>query len=52
MVMGLRNYCTVSGLCFLSKLVEQEVAKLASHMNSNKLDKPHQSACVKQCHST
>ena len=41
----LKNYCTVSGLCFLSKLVEQVVARqLTSHINNNKLDNPHQSA--------
>ena len=35
----------MSGLCFLSKLVERVVAKqLRSHINNNKLDNPHQSA--------
>ena len=34
----------MSGLCFLSKLVERVVARqLTSHIN-NKLDNPHQSA--------
>ena len=48
----LKNYCPVSGLCFLSKLVEWVVAKqLMFHMNSNKLDNPHQPAC-KLDHST
>ena len=42
----------MSGLCFLSKLVEQVVAKqLRSHINNNKLDNPHQSA-YKPGHST
>ena len=42
----------VSGLCFLSKLVERVVAKqLTSHININKLDNPHQSA-YKPGHST
>ena len=41
----LKNYCPVSGLWFLSKLVERVVAKqLTSHINNNKLDNPHQSA--------
>ena len=48
----LRNYLPVSGLCFLSKLVERVVAKqLASHINENKLDNRHQSA-YKPRHST
>ena len=48
----LKNYRPVSGLCFLSKLVERVVAKqLASHINNNKLDNPHQSA-YKPGHST
>ena len=35
----------MSGLCFLSKLVERVVARqLTSHINNNKLDNPHQSA--------
>ena len=47
----LKNYRPVSGLCFLSKLVEQVVAKqLTSHIN-NKLDNQHQSA-YKPGHST
>ena len=42
----------MSGLCFLSKLVERVVAKqLRSHINNNKLDNPHQSA-YKPGHST
>ena len=42
----------MSGLCFLSKLVEQVVAKqLMSHINNNKLDNPHQST-YKRGHST
>ena len=41
----LKNYRPVSGLCFLSKLVERVVARqLTSHINNNKLDNPHQSA--------
>ena len=41
-----KNYCPVSGLCFLSKLVELVAAKqLACHINSIKLDNPLQSAC-------
>ena len=48
----LKNYRPVSGLCFLSKLVEQVITKhLMSHINSNKLDNPHQSA-YKPGHST
>ena len=48
----LKNYCPVSGLCFLSKLVERVVAKqLTSHINNNKLDNPHHSA-YKPRHST
>ena len=39
----------MSGLCFLSKLVEQVVAK--QHINNNKLDNPYQSA-YKPGHST
>ena len=42
---NLKNYHPVSRLCFLSKLVELVVAKqLASHINNNNLDYPHQSA--------
>ena len=41
----LKNYRPVSGLCFLSKLVERVVAKqLTSHININKLDNLQQSA--------
>ena len=48
----LKNYRPVSGLCFLSKLVERVVAKqLTSHININKLDNPQQSA-YKPGHST
>ena len=48
----LKNNRSVSGLCFLSKLVERVVAKqLISHINNNKLDNPHQSA-YKPGHST
>ena len=42
----------MSGLSFLSKLVERVVAKqLTSHINNNKLENPHQSA-YKPGHST
>ena len=42
----------MSGLSFLSKLVERVVAKqLTSHITNNKLDNPHQSA-YKPGHST
>ena len=42
----------MSGLCFLSKLVERVVARqLTSHINNNKLDNPHQST-YKPGHST
>ena len=48
----LKNYRPVSGLCFLSKLVERVVARqLTSHINNNKLDNLHQSA-YKPGHST
>ena len=48
----LKNYRPVSGLCFLSKLVEWVVARqLTSHIKNNKLDNPHQSA-YKPGHST
>ena len=48
----LKNYCPVSGLCFLSKLVEETVAKqVTTHINRNTLDNPHQSA-YKPGHST
>ena len=49
---NLKNYRPVSGLCFLSKLVERVVAKqLTSHINNNKLDNQHRSA-YKPGHST
>ena len=39
---NLKNYCLVSGLCFMSKLVKRVVVKqLMQHINSNNLDKPH-----------
>ena len=48
----LKNYRPVSGLGFLSKLVERVVAKqLLSHIVENHLDNPHQSA-YKAGHST
>ena len=48
----LKNYRPLSGLCFLSKLVERVVARqLMPHINNNKLDNPHQSA-YKPGHST
>ena len=48
----LKNYRPVSGLCFLSKLVERVVARqLTSQINNNKLHNPHQSA-YKPGHST
>ena len=41
---NLKNYNPVSGLCFMSKLVERVVVKqLMEHINSNILDIPHQS---------
>ena len=41
----LKNYRPVSGLCFLSKLVERVVAmQLTSHINNNELENPQQSA--------
>ena len=41
----LKNYRPVSGLCFMSKLVERVVVKqIMQHINSNNLDNPHQSA--------
>ena len=41
----LKNFCPVSGLSFLSKLVQQVVAnQLTSHINNNNLGNPHQSA--------
>ena len=49
---NLKKYHPVSGLCFLSKVMERDVAKqLTSHINNNKLDNPHQSA-YKPGHST
>ena len=48
----LKNYRPVSGLGFLSELVERVVAnQLTSHIKNNKLDNPHQSA-YKPGHST
>ena len=39
----LKHYRPVSGLCFMSKLVERVVVKqLMQHINSNNLDNPHQ----------
>ena len=41
----LKNYCPVSGLIFISKLVECVVAKqLLEHIHVHKLDNPYQSA--------
>ena len=41
----LKNYRPVSDLCFVSSLVEQVIAKqLKSHINSNNLESPYQSA--------
>ena len=43
----LNNYCPVSGLCFMSKLVELVVVKhLMQHINSKNLDNPHRK-CIK-----
>ena len=48
----LKNYRPVSGLSFISKLVECVVAKqLLEHINANNLDNPYQSA-YKAGHST
>ena len=48
----LKNYCQVSGLCFMSKLVQQVIVKqLMQHINSNNLDNPHPPA-YKIGHST
>ena len=48
----LKNYCPVSGLSFLSKLVEHVVAKqLLEHIHVHNLDSPYQSA-YKAGHST
>ena len=42
---GLKNYHPVSGLSFISKLVECVVAKqLLKHINVHDLDNPYQSA--------
>ena len=41
----LKNYCPVSGLSFISKLVERVVAKqLSEHIHVHNLDDPYQSA--------
>ena len=41
----LKNYCPVSGLSFISKLVECVVAKqLLEHIHVHNLDNPYQSA--------
>ena len=46
------HFLLVSGLCFISNLVERVVVKqLMQHINSNNLDNPHQSA-YKNGHST
>ena len=48
----LKNYCPVSGLSFVSKLVERVVAKqLLEHIHVHNLDNPYQSA-YKAGHST
>ena len=48
----LKNYRPVSGLCFISKLVERVASsQLIEHINRNGLDNPHQSA-YKSGHST
>ena len=48
----LQNYRPVSGLCFMSKLVERVVVKqLMQYISSNNLDNPRQSA-YKSGHST
>ena len=48
----LKNYRPVSGLSFISKLVERVVAKqLLEHINVNNLDNPYQST-YKAGHST
>ena len=48
----LKSYRPVSGLCFMSKLVERVVSKqLMEHIDGNNLDNPHQSA-YKPGHST
>ena len=49
---NLKNYCPVSGLCFMSILVVRVVVKqLMQNINSNNLDIPHQSE-YKTGHST
>ena len=49
---NLKNYCLVSGLCFMSKLVNGVVIKqLMQHINSENLDNPHKSV-YKTGHST
>ena len=49
---GLKNYRPVSGLSFISKLVECVVAKqLSEHIHVHNLDNPYQSA-YKAGHST
>ncbi len=48
----LRNYRPISGLSFISKVIERVVAKqLKSHLSSNNMDNIHQSA-YKSGHST
>ena len=48
----LKNYRPVSGLCFISKIVEPVVAiQLKSHVTANNLDNMNQSA-YKADHST
>ena len=48
----LKNYCPVSGLSFISKLVERVVARqLLEHIHVNNLDNPYQLA-YKAGHST
>ena len=42
---NLKNYCPVSGLSFISKLVGRVVAKqLLEHIHAHNLDNPYQSA--------
>ena len=51
-VEDLKNYCPVSGLSFISKLVERVVAKqLVDHIHGHGLDNSYQSA-YKSGHST
>ena len=41
----MKNHCTVSSLCFISKIVEQVVAsQVIDHIKSNGLDNQNQSA--------